>query len=124
MGKYIDKIINPEIREIYTRLRIDMNVLSTSKASGNPHNTTCFLCENESETVGHFLLRCSKYRAVRTDFFDAIDKNDSSFKNLNDNKKMCYILDVECPEENVGICCHFISKIYKMRENDNLLRPS
>ena len=32
---YTKLIKDPEVREIYTRLRIDLNILSTSKSQGN-----------------------------------------------------------------------------------------
>ena len=124
ISKYIDKIRNPEIREIYTRLRIDMNLLSTSKIHGNQNRTLCLLCENENETVGHFILRCSKYQTVRENSFEMIKRNDLNFSHLSDDEKLRYILDVRCPEVNLGKCCNFIHDIYKLREKDNVLGTS
>ena len=53
---YIKLIRDPEVREMYTRLRIDMNILSTSKSQGTLQLELCPICKEETESVGHFLL--------------------------------------------------------------------
>ena len=57
---YIHIIRSPDIRTIFLRLRIDMNVLSTSRSNTNIL-ITCPLCSQEPETVCHFLLYDSRY---------------------------------------------------------------
>ena len=121
---YVQKIRNPSIREIYTRLRIDMNILSTSRIHGNQHDPTCFLCQSEIEAVGHFILRCPKYQASRSEMYEKISRHDSSFCNLNEDDKLRYILDARCPEESLGTCCNYVFNMYKERERDNLLKPT
>ena len=120
---YLSYIRNPDIREIYTRLRIDMNVLLTSKIHSNQDNTTCFLCQNGTETVDHFLFNCTKFNNIRVEKFEKIKENDPNFINLSNEDKLIYILDLRCPERNIGLCCNFVATIYKQRENDNVLKP-
>ena len=112
---YIQLIRNPEIREIYTRLRIDMNILSTSKSQGTYQLDLCPFCNVEPESVGHFLLKCIKFNDIRCDFIRSIPAHSHHFNNLLENEKMCYLLNVHCPTEIIGQCCNFIYNIYTAR---------
>ena len=82
----------------------------------------CFLCQDETETVGHFILRCPKYQATRSEVYKKLAVHDPRFSYLNDDDKLRYILDARCHEENLGACCNFLFTIYKQRENYTLLR--
>ena len=115
--KYINLIKNPEVREIYTRLRIDMNILSTSKSQGTSQLDICPICEEEPESVGHFIFKCKQYDHVRDDFINSIATHHPPlyFSNLGENEKLNYILNVDCPKEVIGNCCKFIYKIYTAR---------
>ena len=42
MAEYVKKVTNPSARGVFTRLRIDMNILLTSKVSDNSNNALCF----------------------------------------------------------------------------------
>ena len=120
---YIKRIKNPEIREIYTRLRTDMNILSTSKSQGYQQLELCPFCNDEPESVGHFLLKCDKYREVRSEFVNQISTHDVErhFESLNENEKLRYVLNVECPREITRICCSFVSRIYLQRVKDSVV---
>ena len=48
---YVTAIRNPCIREVFTRLRIDLNILASSKTHGRDHNPMCIHCNDEHETV-------------------------------------------------------------------------
>ena len=115
---------NPDIREIYTRLRIDMNILSSSKSQGPQQRELCPFCNETSESVSHFLLKCRRYDSIRNEFFDCLRRHDSfeSFNIMSDNDKLQYLLNVACPTEVIGECCNFIYKIYKLRENNTPMR--
>ena len=120
---YIKRIKNPEIREIYTRLRTDINILSTSKSQGYQQLELCPFCNDEPESVGHFLLKCDKYREVRSEFVNQISTHDVErhFESLNENEKLRYVLNVECPREITRICCSFVSRIYLQRVKDSVV---
>ena len=120
MKKYVTKVKDPNFREIFTRLRIDMNLLKTSKSQGHQQNDICLFCELEPETVDHFLLRCSKYQNIRMQMFTRISSNEPYFSQLNETNKLCYILDLKCCKENVILCCKFLYKMYKQREVDSM----
>ena len=68
---YLDKIENPQIREYFTRLRIDVNQLesSASKKSKSETNCVCKICPaGVRETVNHFILVCNKFSKERSEF--------------------------------------------------------
>jgi len=111
MKSYVKKVKDPHIRESFTRLRIDMNLLNTSKSRGEQQSDICTFCNIESETVGHFFLRCSKYQDIRNEMFNAICSVEPEFLSMNENDKLGYILDLKCPQTNVGVCCNFVFKI-------------
>ena len=67
LPEYINAIRNPDIRLIYTRLRTDLNVLSTCRAS-KKQSRMCPMCNTESETVTHFVLHCPYFLAERNNF--------------------------------------------------------
>ena len=120
ISNYIKVIKNPEIREIYTRLRIDMNILSTSKSRGSDQMEVCPLCKSAPESVGHFLFTCEKYCDIRNDFCRSLSAhhNSSHFKDLPLNDKMRFILNIDCPTEVVGKCCNFVYTMYNARMKD------
>ena len=97
-----------------------MNILSTSKIHGRQCLDICPLCNLESETVDHFLLKCVKYNDIRNGFIDSISSfhPQNFFQNLSKNDKMRYILNVNCPPEAIGICCNFLFNIYTTRVKD------
>ena len=83
-------------------------------------NPVCSFCNVESVTVGHFLLRCSKYQNIRTQTFNTLASHEPDFEHLNENDKLCYILDLRCSDINIGVCCNFVSKLYTQRGTDNM----
>ena len=63
---------------------------------------------------------CSpKYQDIRNNMFNVICSVEPEFLSMNENDKLGYILDLKFPENNVGVCCNFVSKIYKQRELDH-----
>ena len=122
MANYITYVKDPAAREIFTRLRIDMNLLTTSKAHGHQNDTLCFLCRNECETVSHFVCRCSKFSEIRDEIFNLIAQRDTNFCSLTDNEKVVYILGLRCHEDVIGLCCKLLVKLYKLRDELNVLR--
>ena len=114
---YITKIKNPKIREIFTRLRVDLNVLSSSKSRGVSQLEICPCCNSETETVDHFLLKCVRFNDIRQSFFNELSVRDTNnfFNNLGGIDKLKYILNVDCPAEAIGTCCKFLDNIYSER---------
>ena len=63
MNNYLLKIHNPSFRKIFTRLRIDMNVLQdclNRKNGSNNTNAPCPLCKQGNEDITHFIFDCPK----------------------------------------------------------------
>ena len=121
LKRYITIVRDPEIREIYTRLRVDMNILSTSKIQGSGNSDVCPMCHLEPESVGHFLFRCEKYCDVRNGLLEGIksQQNSSYFNYLHENDKLKFILSLDCPTEVIGKCCRFVHDMYKARLKDS-----
>ena len=70
---YIHIIRSPRIRSIFLRLRIGMNILSTSrKICSKNILSTCPLCSREPETAKHFILKCCRFADERDKFIDSI----------------------------------------------------
>ena len=116
MSPYLPKICNPRERLLYTRLRIDLHCLATCKTKARlSSDISCPLCKQGNETVEHFLLTCAHFAANRNDFYTDLDASVSLFESLDENDKLRYIVDLQCPEEIVSICCKFVSKMYHLR---------
>ena len=115
LPEYINIIINPDIRLMYTRLRTDLNVLSTCRAS-KKQSQMCPLCNTEPKTVSHFILRCPYFSAERNKFYDCINPYSPNFSLNNASTKLSYILDLRCPPESIRYCCKYIETIYIRRE--------
>ena len=73
ISKYLKLIEDPDIRLIFTRLRIDVNALSTSKIRKNVLDN-CPICGVESETVKHFITKCSDSKDERDIFLYKINE--------------------------------------------------
>ena len=95
-----------------------MNILSTSRSSKNILST-CPLCSREPETVKHFILKCCRFADEREKFIDSITYT-PSFRMKDDVYQLKYILGHHCPPAAISYCCKYISKIYSLRENDEI----
>ena len=118
-SKYIDKIKNPSVREIFTRLRVDMSVLASSVANLNDRNPEgiCVHCtSNDVETPEHFLFHCTKYVNERQSFYENIMVNDTDIKDIPIIQRIKYVLDLQCPSEQIGTVCSYVCRIYSLRE--------
>ena len=97
-------------------------MMRTSKIHGNENDTTCLLCQNDAETVEHFLFICPHFDTIRSEKIPEIQSNDPDFDTLNINNKLRYILNLNCPDTNIGACCNFVMALYTQREKDNCIR--
>ena len=110
--------VDHDVRHVnvfYTRLRADLNILSTSRASKKQYET-CPLCQSEPETVNHFILRCPFFQTERCHFFDCVKNFSPHLSMKSDLQKLAYILDLRCPPESIRVCCKYIYKVYTRRE--------
>ena len=115
---YIDKIKSPDIRQIFTRLRIDNNILNTCKFRFNQSTSKlCKTCRNATEGVRHFLLDCDYYKEKRDMFFKVVSNSYYNFVQLSADQKLRFILNLDCPDNLQGPCCKFIHDIYSTRQN-------
>jgi len=112
-SQYLTIIKNHEIRNIFTRLRVDMNILSSCKYRELP---CCPICKSGPENLEHFVLHCPAWGDSRIKFFQSIEKLSPSIQRASASKLLKYILDLQCPEEARRHCCTFIRSIYQMRQ--------
>ena len=118
--KYINIIKNPSIRQSFTRLRIDLNILENSKQNINNSQTggNCPNCSlNVKETTCHLLFICNKFTDIRDNMYTAFRANDQNFdsRNINVEELLKYVLDLRCPENNISKCCELVKNIYDAR---------
>ena len=117
---YVDLIKNPSVREYFTRLRIDLNVLENAKPNieKSPSNGKCVNCQNhELETPGHLLFTCERFKDMRSKCFDIMTTNDPNFKPeiMNNYELLEYVLNLACPPECLVGCCQLVKGIYDAR---------
>ena len=116
LSQYITQIRNPDIRQIFTGLRIDLNCLVTCKTRKTlVQRDTCPFCHVDGEGVEYFLLVCTHFDKLRIDFENSIRIATYSYDNLSLNSKLKYILDLRCLLGAESNCCKFVSNIYKSR---------
>ena len=91
LSPYITQIRNPYIRQIFTRLRIDLNCLVTCKTKETLiQRDTCPFCHIDGESVEHFLLVCTHFDKLHIDFENSIRNVLYSYDNLSLNSKLKY----------------------------------
>ena len=119
-SSYLNKITCPDIRTIFTKIRLDFNALNESRFRINMADSpACRICNEESEDINHLLFRCSYFNTFRTSFLDKMRATDMRFLVLPENYKLKYILNMECPEKLSGLVCNFVSNIYNSCINFN-----
>ena len=121
---YLSIIKSPSIRNIFTRLRIDMNMLQTCKTKTLQNNLNCPYCTHSVETVSHFILYCSHYSLQREALLGTLNENVFNFRNLCEKEKLKVILDLDTNKITKNVSCtisailKYVSKSYLDRLND------
>ena len=112
---YLSVIKNREVRNIFTRLRVDMNVLATCKYR-QPSAPDCPMCQSGVEDLEHFILFCPTWLHLRNEFLKSVRVFSPSLATASNLEKMNYILDLQCPSEAINYCCAFVKRIYQGRQ--------
>ena len=118
-SKYIDKIKNPIVRETFTRLRVDMNILGTSMTNQTVENPsgTCRECTlGVPETPEHFLFDCNAFFGRREAVKHKIVDVDHRYDEMTKVERTRYIRNLDCPDEAISLCCKYVIDLYKLRE--------
>ena len=106
------------MRKTYTRLRIDLNILNICQSRyGKVSSSNCSECTDQVESVNHFLFHCNRYRQVRNAFIQTISNENIKISNRHDERKLKFLLNLDCPDSLVGACCNYVNKIYRIRES-------
>ena len=117
---YITLINNPTVREIFTRLRTDINILESCKSNiGNsPSGGRCTFCSTqELENPYHTIFVCDQFENIRQNAYMNIKSGDPVFdqNNMEPDELIKYVLDLKCPKESVRRCCSLVKNIYEAR---------
>ena len=119
---YVLKIKNPAVREIFTRLRVDMNILENSKVNieKSLSGGRCKNC-HVKETPQHLLFECTDFAITRSKAYDSIKNKDPLFDvaSMSIYDLMKYVLNLECPDKCVSECCSMVNEIYNARKDMN-----
>ena len=117
---YITLIKNPTVREIFTRLRTDINILESckSKIGNSPSGGRCTFCPTQDlETPYHTIFVCENFENIRQNAYMNIKSIDPVFDQINmrPDDLINYVLNLKCPEESVRRCCGLVGDIYEAR---------
>jgi hypothetical protein len=122
---YLSIIKNPSVRNVFTRLRVDMNVLQTCKSKTQQNILNCPFCTNCIETVGHFLFHCHHYEQQRKALFGVLQENVCNFRLLSEMEKMKIILNLDTRRiiknipHTISAIIKFINESYLSRSKQN-----
>ena len=95
---YLSVIKTQEIRNIFTRLRVDMNILASCRYR-QPSTPVCPMCQTGVEDIEHFILVCPTWHHLRSEFFRSVQVFSPSLAMASNLEKLNYILDLTCPSE-------------------------
>ncbi len=115
-SKYLDKINNVKLRNIFTKLRLDCNRLN---AYSHSDKTDCDHC-HVPETVSHMLFTCNlpKFKSVRDSFLSQMEEKSPIFAAMSITDKLPHILNLDFDnEEVIKLSCSFVKNIYNLRFN-------
>ena len=113
-----------ETRKIITRLRENQNKLSVcvGRQKNEPlENRICPICNDHTETVKHFLLRCTGFHAERNHLFNVLDESmTQKVRTMHEDMKLCLILNLENPHtgeelNTINAICKYVKQIYTKR---------
>ena len=110
---YIDRVRNPVVRLVLTRLRIDMNIYSTYDDK-NDTPTVCPICKTEM-TLCHLLFHCSHFISNRRNLYRELEHNSTNWKQMNDEQNLLLLLGKQFSDPILNICCEYICDLYKIK---------
>ncbi len=96
-SKYLHCINGPTDRKIFTRLRIDMNILGMCQGRFKKQERTqrkCPFC-NKIDTVSHFLLECKQYETERVTFASECSKHNLNFDRASPRDQLKILLNLK-----------------------------
>ena len=99
---YLSVIKTHNIRNIFTRLWVDINILASCRYR-QPSAPVCPMCHTGVEDIEHFILVCPKWHHLRSKFFRSVQVFSPSL--ASNLEKLNYILDLTCPSEAINHCC-------------------
>ena len=90
---YLSVIKTHEIRNIFTRLRVDMNILASCRYR-QPSAPVSPMCQTGIEDIEHFILVCPTWHHLRSEFFRSVQVFWPSLAKASNLEKNNYILDL------------------------------
>ena len=97
---YVSLNIKKSHRKALARFRsgtapINLELLRYGSMRLPANERKCISCKDEVESECHVLIQCPLYHDIREDCYNSLKEsciNYDSFKGLNDNDKMCFLL--------------------------------
>ena len=115
LSAYLSVIKTHEIRNIFTRLRVDLNILASCRYK-QPSAPVCSMCQTVVEDIEHFILVCSTWQHLRSEFFRSVQVFSPSLAMASNLEKINYILDLTCSSETISHCCAYVERFYEGRQ--------
>ncbi len=125
---YLSIIKSPNIRSVFTKLRINNSILKSSCRNKIESELICPACNKcVIESTKHFLLECSRYANIRNVFHDKLKVLVRNYNYLSITDKMIIILDLNVEkltkkddihiQEFQNIVISFVKEIYSLRKS-------
>ena len=96
-SKYLHSIDGRTDRKIFTRLRIDINILGMCRGLFKKEERSqrkCPFC-NKIDTVSHFLLECTEYETERVTFASKCSKHNLNFDRAAPRDQLKILLNLK-----------------------------
>ena len=126
-NEYLLKLNSPNIRSLFTKLRINNSILFCS-LRGQTHKS-CPMCDDKTlENIQHFILECPELSTVRKSFMLRINSLIKNFMELSSNIKLQILLNLNCErlvsksksDIFIEYVSSYIKTIYSLRKNGKL----
>ena len=112
---YLQIIMNPLIRQQFTKFRLSNHSLNIEKGRHNNIPKELRLCPfstNSVETEIHFLLECNTYKTIREELLLPIINNKPAFVYYTKTEKFQHLL----AEENIHVSAKYVYNCFELRK--------
>ena len=117
---YLKLVHDPKDRTVFTRLRLDMNVLESCQGrfrKKDKDDRKCKTCAT-TETVAHFLTECPDYAQDRANLVHKLNNIGVSYEKFSTEQKVKMLLSLNTKKDGVIYpIVKFICAIYTKRYN-------
>jgi hypothetical protein len=125
---YLNQVKSPNMRRIYSKLRLNYGILNYSKINDSSANV-CKLCDSGSiENITHFLCECPILKHERQTFSSKLMFHLPAFKHFSNDDKISLILNLDMSnvkfyhpsgidEQCIDIIMSYVKSIFNVRNS-------